>query len=299
MHAKYSLVEWYANGETETNERNLMKTWFITGTSAGFGRHWTEAALERGDQVVATARSLDAISDYAERFGASVLPLHLDVTDREGVFVAVEHALARFGRIDVVVNNAGYGHFGMVEELSEREIRDQFETNFFGALWVTQAVLPILRTQRSGHVIQVTSQGGVRAFPGLGAYHASKWALEGLTESLWQELDGHGIRFTNLQPGPYLTDWYARGSRHSAPLEAYDTVRAAAQDWDPGDPVATRAAILELVDAPNPPNRLFFGKSFPEVEEIYRDRLDTWRAWQDLSVRAFGDPASALAAPTS
>ncbi|UFU08176.1 SDR family NAD(P)-dependent oxidoreductase [Ruania halotolerans] len=269
-----------------------MKTWFITGTSTGFGRHWSEAALERGDRVVATARSLDAIADYAERFGDAVLPLQLDVTDRDGVFHAIEQARARFGVLDVVVNNAGYGHFGMVEELTERELREQMETNFFGAVWVTQAVLPIFRNQGRGHLIQVTSEGGVRTFPGIGAYHASKWALEGLAETLWQEVERFGIHVTNLEPGPYQTDWLDRGSRHSAPIAEYDAIRASGS-WDVGDARATRAAILELVDAPKPPHRLFFGKSFPAVEAIYHDRLDTWRDWQDLSLRSFGSHTEA------
>lgn len=271
-----------------------MKTWFITGTSTGFGRHWAEAALERGDQVVATARSLSAISDLAERFDTSVLLLELDVTDREAVFAAVESAKGRFGSLDVVINNAGYGHFGMVEELTERDLREQMETNFFGAVWVTQAVLPILRKQGHGHIIQVTSEGGVRAFPGIGAYHASKWALEGLSESLWQEVEPFGITITNLEPGPFKTDWLDRGSRNSSALADYDVIRSASGSWDVGDATATRAAILELVDAANPPHRLFFGKSFPTVEEIYQTRLGEWREWQALSLRSFGSPTAAV-----
>ena len=267
----------------------MSKIWFITGTSTGFGRLWAEAALERGDRVVATARDTGTLEDLEERFPGTVLPLELDVTDREGVFAAVDTAVRRFGRIDVVVNNAGYGHFGMVEELTERELREQIETNFFGAVWVTQAVLPVLRRQGGGRLLQVTSEGGVRAYPGIGAYHASKWALEGLSESLAQEVDAFGIGVTCVEPGPYATDWLARGARHSAGLPAYEQVRAdTAAEFEVGDPLATKAAILALVDASDPPRRLILGRLFPAIEEIYQDRLRTWRDWQPVSVAAFG-----------
>jgi NAD(P)-dependent dehydrogenase (short-subunit alcohol dehydrogenase family) len=267
----------------------MTKTWFITGTSSGFGRIWTQAALERGDRVVATARDTASLADLAARHPDALLPVTLDVTDREAVFAAVDAAVERFGRIDVVVNNAGYGHFGMVEELSEREIRQQMETNFFGALWVTQAALPVLRSQRAGHILQVTSEGGVRAFPRIGAYHASKWALEGLSESLRQEVGSLGIRVTCVEPGPYATDWLARGARESAPAPAYDGVRAALPNtFSVGDPAATVPALFAVVDAAEPPARVIFGRTFPEVEAIYEERLRTWRDWQDVSVAAFG-----------
>src|ERR1700736_1772333 len=144
------------------------KIWFITGASRGFGREWTIAALERGDSVAATARDTSTLDDLADKYGDRLLPIRLDVTDREAGFAAVAQAHAHFGRLDVVVNNAGYGQFGMVEELSEQEARDQIETNLFGALWVTQAALPLLREQRSGHFLQVSSIGGISAFPSVG-----------------------------------------------------------------------------------------------------------------------------------
>lgn len=266
-----------------------VKTWFITGTSTGFGRLWTEAALERGDRVVATARRPESVADYPQRFGDAVLTLELDVVDRDAVLAAVRRAHEHFGALDVVVNNAGYGHFGMVEEITERELRDQMETNFFGAVWVTQAALPVFRAQGHGHLVQVTSEGGVRAFPGIGAYHASKWAVEGLSESLWQEVEGMGVHVTNVEPGPYATDWLARGSRTSAPMPAYDAVRARnGGEWAVGDPAATRAALLRVVDAPEPPHRVFFGRSFADVAAIYQERLDTWREWEPVALEAFG-----------
>lgn len=162
----------------------MNKVWFVTGASRGFGRIWVEAALERGDRVATTARQLESLQGLSEKYGESELALALDVTDKGAVEAAVQQAHERFGRLDVVINNAGYGLFGMIEEISETQARAQIETNLFGALWVTQAVLPIMREQRSGHIIQVSSIGGVHAFPGLGLYHASKWALEGFSTSL-------------------------------------------------------------------------------------------------------------------
>ncbi|PPG49537.1 short-chain dehydrogenase/reductase [Rathayibacter sp. AY2B3] len=263
------------------------RTWLITGTTSGFGRLWAEAALERGDRVAATARDTGRLAETAARFPEQLLPLELDVTDRDGVLDAVATAEQRFGGIDIVVNNAGYGHFGMVEELTEREIREQMETNFFGALWVTQAALPALRRSR-GRLLQVTSEGGVRAFPGIGAYHASKWALEGLSESLRQEVEALGVRVTCVEPGPYATDWLSRGSRRSAEREEYAGVREHGPEFSVGDPVATVPAILRLVDAADPPARLVLGSVLPMIEAVYEERLRTWRSWSEVSAAAFG-----------
>lgn len=267
----------------------MAKTWFITGSSRGFGREWADAALERGDHVVATARDIGRLTPLVERYGDAVLPIQLDVTDRAAVHTAVQRAHAHFGSLDIAVNNAGYGHFGMVEELDEAELRAQLETNFFGAVWVTQAVLPFMRSQGSGRILQVTSEGGVRAFPGIGAYHASKWALEGLSESLAQEVAAFGIHITNVEPGPYATDWLARGARHSEGLPDYAEVHSAtAPEFEVGDPRATRAAILRIVDADKPPLRILLGKSFTDVADLYEERLSTWRQWQPVSLAAFG-----------
>src|SRR3954453_23884299 len=241
----------------------MSKTWFITGTSRGFGREWAIAALERGDTVAATARSTSSLDELVAKYGDAVLPIALDVTDRDAVFAAVAQAHDRFGRIDVVVNNAGYGQFGLVEEISEAEARDQIETNLFGALWVTQAALPYLRGQGSGHILQVSSIGGVTAFPNIGMYNASKWALEGLSQALAQEVSGFGIKVTLIEPAAYSTDWSGSSARHAQSLPAYDEFRQEAQKvraarvGTPGDPVATREAVLAVVDADNPPLRIF------------------------------------------
>src|SRR3984957_17178149 len=231
---------------------HLMKTWFITGTSRGLGREWAIAALDRGDKVAATARNLGTLDDLAAKYGEAILPIRLDVTDREAAFAAVRQAQERFGRLDVVGKNAGYGHFGMIEEVSEAEIRAQLETNVLGALWVTQAALPYLREQGSGHVIQVSSIGGVSAFISTGAYHASKWALEGFSQSLSQEVAGFGVKVTLIEPAGYSTDWSGSSAQHSTPLPAYDRMRdeaarsRAERFPAPGHPVGTRAAIPPL-----------------------------------------------------
>jgi NAD(P)-dependent dehydrogenase (short-subunit alcohol dehydrogenase family) len=264
----------------------------ITGASKGFGREWTEAALERGDNVAATARDLATLDALVEAYGDAVLPIKLDVTDRSADFAAVEQAFAYFGRLDVVVNNAGYGHFGMIEELSEDEIRAQMETNFFGALWVTQAALPIMRAQGSGHIIQVSSIGGISAFAGIGAYHASKWALEAFSQSLALEVAGFGIHVTLIEPGGYSTDWRGPSAKHSQENPAYAEFREnrdARPAGPPGDPAATRAAILKIVDAPEPPLRILFGKTpLGIATREYESRLALWNEWQPVSVEAYG-----------
>jgi NAD(P)-dependent dehydrogenase (short-subunit alcohol dehydrogenase family) len=277
----------------------MSKTWFITGTSKGFGREWAIAALERGDRVAATARDTATLDDLARTYGDAVLPLRLDVTDRDAAFAAVQQAHDALGRLDVVVNNAGYGHFGMIEEISEAEARAQIETNLFGALWVTQAALPFLREQGSGHIIQVSSIGGISAFPSVGIYHASKWGLEGFSQALAQEVAGFGIHVTLVEPGGFSTDWGGPSSVHSTELSAYAGVREAAANrpsrrGTPGDPVATRGPILEVVDAAEPPLRVFFGERPLEIAQAdYEQRLATWETWQPTALRAHGGAAAA------
>jgi NAD(P)-dependent dehydrogenase (short-subunit alcohol dehydrogenase family) len=272
-----------------------MKTWFITGTSRGFGREWAIAALDRGDKVAATARNLSTLDDLVAKYGDAILPIELDVTDREAAFAAVGQAHERFGRLDVVVNNAGYGHFGMVEEVSEAEIRAQLETNVLGALWVTQAALPFMREQGSGHILQVSSIGGVSAFMSTGAYHASKWALEGFSQSLSQEVAEFGIKVTLIEPAGYSTDWSGPSAKHSTTLPVYDPVRDAAAKarsqrfTAPGNPAATRDAILQVVDSDNPPLRLFLGESPLRIAVAdYGSRLATWAQWQQVAAAAQG-----------
>jgi len=272
-----------------------QKTWFITGSSRGFGREWAIAALDRGDQVVGTARDAATLDDLKEQYGELILPLALDVTDRDAVTKVVQQAIDRFARLDVVINNAGYGQFGMVEELSESEAREQIETNLFGALWVTQAVLPQLRAQGSGHIIQVTSIGGITAFANIGMYHASKWALEGLSQALAREVEPFGVHVTIVEPGGYATDWGGSSAKHATPLPAYEEAREqnarlrARRGANPGDPFATREAILTVVDAPRPPLRIFFGDGpLALATADYESRLALWREWEHVSIAAHG-----------
>ena len=271
----------------------MSKVWFITGASKGFGREWAEAALERGDKVAATARKIETLQELSDKYGDAVLPLTLDVTDRGADFAAVKAAADKFGRLDVVVNNAGYGHFGMVEELTEDELRAQLETNLFGAAWVTQAALPIMRAQKSGHIIQVSSIGGISAFPTVGAYHASKWALEGFSQALSQEVAGFGIHVTLVEPGGFSTDWSGPSAMRSDENPAYADVREAAKNRPsrakPGDPTATRGPILKVVDSDEPPLRVFFGEAPLSIAtKDYESRLATWNKWQPVSVEAQG-----------
>jgi NAD(P)-dependent dehydrogenase (short-subunit alcohol dehydrogenase family) len=269
------------------------KTWFITGTSRGFGREWAQAALARGDRVAGTARDVSTMDDLVAEHGDALLPITLDVTDRAAAFAAVKQAHAHFGRLDVVVNNAGYGQFGMVEELSEQEARDQIETNLFGALWVTQAALPLLREQGSGHLLQVSSIGGISAFGGIGMYHASKWALEGLSQALSLEVAGFGIHVTLIEPGGFATDWGGASARRAEPLDAYAELHDAANQRragnTPGDPTASAEAVLKIVDADEPPLRAFLGTApLGIAEKDYESRLKLWREWQPVAELAQG-----------
>src|SRR5882757_10392 len=279
------------------------KVWFITGTSKGFGRVWAEAALARGDQVAASARDIKSLDTLVRRFGDQVAALALDVTDKSAVHAAIGAANARFGRLDVVVNNAGYGLFGTIEEVSEAEARAQLETNLFGALWVTQAALPIMRAQGSGNIIQVSSIGGVNAFPTVGLYHASKWGLEGFSQSLAAEVAGFGIKVTIVEPGAYATEWCGPSAKRATTMPIYDAARATIAAFrsgnTAGDPDATGPAILKVVDAKDPPLRIFFGSSgLPMTRAEYARRVETWEKWSAVSIEAQGDLAAKRARQT-
>jgi NAD(P)-dependent dehydrogenase (short-subunit alcohol dehydrogenase family) len=273
----------------------MSKTWFITGASRGFGKEWSIAALERGDTVAATARDTSTLDDLVAQFGDKILPIRLDVTDRAADFAAVAQAHDHFGRLDVVVNNAGYGQFGMVEEISEAEARAQIDTNVFGALFVTQAALPYLREQGSGHILQVSSIGGISAFPNIGMYHASKWALEGFSQSLAAEVADFGIKVTLIEPAGYSTDWGGASAKHAEPNPAYDEFRTVAAELRakrqaaPGNPLGTREAVLKVVDSENPPLRIFFGDGpLAIATQDYESRLALWREWEPVSIAAHG-----------
>ncbi|MGG4478554.1 SDR family NAD(P)-dependent oxidoreductase [Paenibacillus illinoisensis] len=270
------------------------KVWFITGASRGLGRIWAEAALSRGDKVAATARTPENIADLKERFGDAVLPLALDVTDSQQVEHVVQQAHAHFGRLDVVLNNAGYTLVGTTEEADESDVRELFDTNYFGTLRVIQAALPLLRLQGSGHILGVSSAMGIVAAPLIGFYCASKWAVEALHDSLAQE----GIKVTLLEPGAFATDFGSPLSmKTSQGLEVYDELRNQVSlrlsTEERGDPNATADAILRIIEAEEPPLRFAVGAGvLPLVRGVYADRLATWETWETVSDGAQGTPKS-------
>ncbi|TMR97684.1 SDR family NAD(P)-dependent oxidoreductase [Nonomuraea basaltis] len=276
----------------------MSKVWFVTGSSRGLGRNFVEAALSRGDKVAATARNTESLDELVAAHGDAVLPLELDVTGKAAVFESVKRAKEHFGRLDVIVNNAGYAQMGAIEELTEQHLRDQLETNVFGAFWVIQAALPYLREQGAGHIIQLSSAAGLIAMPLGGAYHVSKWALEALNESLAQEVAGFGIKVTVVEPGGFAT-WSGKNpdpldNGHMAEADPiYDGLRQRlagfAGKQPAGDPAAAAQALLKIVDSDNPPLRVLFGQGFyPMLQQVYADRLKTWADWQDLSAEAHG-----------
>lgn len=273
----------------------MSKTIFITGASRGFGKLWAEAFLKRGDNVAATSRNSSGLQELAEQYGSHFLPIALDITDREAAFAAVNQAKDHFGSLDVVINNAGYGVFGAVEEVSETEAKDVFDANVFGTLWVTQAAIPIFRAQQHGHIIQLSSVLGVWSLPTLGIYNATKFAVEGLSEALASEVTQFGVKVTIVEPNGYTTDFGGASSVQSKGISAYNELKASLAHTegllpeDYGKPEATVEAILKLVDSSNPPLRLFLGKiGFQKTARVYAEKLDTWKSWNDVSVAAHG-----------
>jgi NAD(P)-dependent dehydrogenase (short-subunit alcohol dehydrogenase family) len=272
----------------------MEKVLFITGASRGFGKIWTEAFLKRGDKVAATVRDPKALAGLIQQFGDALLPIQLDVTDRAACFAAIQQAKDHFGRIDVVINNAGYGLFGTIEETSEQEARAQIEANVFGLLWVTQAALPIMRAQGNGHIIQLSSVLGITTLPVMGIYNASKFAVEGLSETLASEVKGFGINVTLVEPNGFATDWAGASAAHTQSMEVYTPVKEALyeglkKEGTFGKPEATTDAILRLVDSTNPPLRLFLGRiALPWAKQVYAERLNTWEDWSEVAAAAHG-----------
>lgn len=268
------------------------KVWFITGASRGFGRVWTEAALLRGDKVVATARSLSSIADLSEKFGDNVLPLALDVTKIDQVKSAIDTAFAHFGEIDIIFNNAGYSLVGTIEEGKADEIRALYETNVLGPVAVIQAALPYLRKQGYGHIVGTSSNLGHITLPVIGYYCSSKWAFESIHESLALEVKQFGIKVTIVEPGAYATEFGSPESlKFSAGMEEYTEFKSQFVDslrqLDRGNPLATSEAIFQVVDSENPPLRFLLGKyNLPHLRETYAERLAEWEKWEAVSSAA-------------
>lgn len=268
-----------------------QRVWFVTGSSRGLGREIVTAALERGDQVAATARNLDSLSDLQGVYGDRILPIELDVTDESAVLSALDEAKRAFGRIDVVVNNAGYGFTGALEEMTREEFKSQIDTNFWGVVHVTRGAIPILREQGSGHIVQVTSVGGRLAMAGLSGYQSAKFAVEGLSEAVAQEVAPLGIKLTIVEPGGFNTDWSGSSMGYAKPMPAYArTVGALSEHMKSfpglglGDPRRGAAAILALVDMPNPPLRLPLGSdAFFLLGRSYQGSIDEMARLEELT----------------
>ena len=275
----------------------MNKVWFVTGCSTGFGRVLCEELLQRGQRVVATARKLEAIRDLAS---TNCLTVVLDVTVQETIDAAVALAMQRFGRIDVLVNNAGYGEMGPIEEFTYERAKRQFDTNVFGVLNVQRAVLPIMRKQGTGHVLNVSSIAGLASFPNAGMYCASKHALEAISEALAQEIEPFGIKVTLIEPGRFRTDFAGRSisidtnvsDAYRESVLSYAERMSQVDQHQPGDPVKAVQAMIKIVDVDNPPLRLLLG---PDAYEWAFEKLDSVRKnfeeWKDVSLSTDFDTA--------
>lgn len=289
------MIDQNENVQAGRTPASASKVWFITGASRGFGRIWTEAILERGDKVAATARSLASIAALNEKYGAQVLTLELDVTKPAQVKAAVEQAHAHFGRLDVVLNNAGYSLVGTIEEASLDEVRALYETNIFGTLSVIKAALPLLRQQGGGHLLGVSSGLGHVSQPVIGYYCSSKWAFEAIHESLAAEVKPFGIKVTIIEPGAYATEFGSQESlKFAGGLDIYadfkNQIFAGLRSMQRGDPAATPEAIFKVVDTDQPPLRLLLGShNLPWIRAAYAERLAVWEQWAPVSNAAQGE----------
>jgi NAD(P)-dependent dehydrogenase (short-subunit alcohol dehydrogenase family) len=273
----------------------MSKVWLITGCSTGFGRELATNALEAGHKVVVTARNPKDIQDIVLKFADASIAVTLDVTNPEDIKSSVQQSMEKFGRIDVLVNNAGIGYFGAIEESEEDEVRRMFEINFFGLANMTKEVLPIMRKQKSGHIVNIASIGGLVSFPAVGFYNATKYAVDGLSESLAKETKPLGIKVTVIAPSGFRTDWAGRSANNSKTvIEDYATTAGQNKNNirgdsgnQPGDPVRAAKAIIKAVESENPPMRLLLGAAAlkgarNKLNELKKD----FDAWEETTVGA-------------
>ena len=270
----------------------MKKVWFITGCSTGFGHALAKELLENGYRVAVTARNIDQVKDMVSAYPETSIALTLDVTNHNQIKAAVEATIAHFGQIDVLVNNAGIGYFAAVEESEEEEVRKMFEINVFGLASMTQAVLPQMRKQRSGHILNIASIGGLRAFPGIGFYNATKFAVDGLSESLSKEVAPLGIKVTIIAPSGFRTDWAGRSAKNSS-IQIEDYANTAGKNMgdirgysgnQPGDPVQAAKAMILVTETENPPLRLLLGKNALKGGRLKLDELkQDFDAWADVT----------------
>jgi NAD(P)-dependent dehydrogenase (short-subunit alcohol dehydrogenase family) len=272
---------------------NDSKIWLITGVSGGLGRALAHQVALQGDVVFGTLRRPEQVEEFDSLVHGKTFGLELDVNNHPRIEVLVSHILDQFGRIDVLVNNAGYGLFGAIEEVSMEEARAQMETNFFGALAVTQAVLPIMRRQHSGHIVQISSMAGVRASMGMGLYNASKFALEGFSEALALETESLNIKVTIVEPGPFRTEWAGASSvRSKKIIEDYNETSGQLiktingySGTQPGDPVKGALAIIKAVSSPNPPLRLALGNvALEAIRKKLASMSQNYNEWEAVTL---------------
>lgn len=273
-----------------------QKVWFITGCSTGFGRHIAKQAIEAGYKVVVTARKVEQIQDLVSGNEVNTLALPLDVTNNEQITNAITQTIEKFGRIDVLVNNAGIGYFSSVEESVEEETRRMFEINFWGLMHMTDAVLPHMRAQKSGHIINFSSIGGLTSFPTLGYYHATKYAVEGISESLAKELTPFNIAVTLIEPSGFRTDWGGRSSiktdtqipefKESVVGQMLKGVQLNS-GHESGDPVKAAAAVIKVVESAKPPLRLLLGKAaYQAATHKFTNMLSDMEEWKEITFNA-------------
>jgi NAD(P)-dependent dehydrogenase (short-subunit alcohol dehydrogenase family) len=280
----------------------MSRVWLITGSSRGLGRSLAEAVLEHGDRLIATARKPEQLSALVDKYGDRCRAVALDVTDPAAARAAVQAALDAFGRLDVVVNNAGYGNLAPIEDTTDEDFRAQIDTNLHGVVNVTRAALPVLRKQRSGHILQVSSIGGRSGAPGLSAYQAAKWAVEGFSEVLSKEVSSFGIKVVILEPGGFRTDWAGSSMQVATLREEYQPSVGALATYirantgkERGDPAKAAQVILKVVDLPEPPLRLLLGSDAVHLaEQITTGRAAEDEKWKHLSLSTdFEDATSA------
>lgn len=268
----------------------MSKVWFITGSSRGLGRSLAGEVLAYGDLLVATARNPEQLSDLVSTYGEKIRAVPLDVTNPEQARKAIAVAVEAFGRLDIVVNNAGYANIASIEDASEEDWRAQIETNLWGVINVTRAALPILRKQRSGHIIQISSIGGRTGSAGLGPYQTAKWGVEGFSEVLSREVTPLGIKVTLVEPGSFRTDWGGSSMSYTEPSEDYRSLLEGRLDYhnqagnEPGDPVKAAQAIITIANEANPPLRLLLGKDAVLLaRRIDQAKLAETDRWEKLS----------------
>ncbi len=265
----------------------MTKVWFITGSSRGLGRALTEAVLAKGDKVAATARTPQQLNDLVSKYPQQILPLKLDVTSKKEITAAVEQTVKHFGRIDVLVNNAGFGVVGAAEAYTDEQVRSQLETNLYAPIEITRVVLPYMRKQRSGRILQISSIGGRTGNPSLSVYQAAKFGLGGFTESLSKEVAPLGIKVTSVEPGGFRTDWAGDSLTYAPVVEGYETTVGVPVEYfqsrkfvPAGDPVKAAQAMINLADHPEPPMHLILGSEaaglLKQADEHRKAEFEKW-----------------------